>query len=271
MKRARPAGGRTRRGRVAGRAGLLLLPALFGPAAGQDVISALKEKGASIRPLGERGGLAGHLVTLSGGESYTLYLTPDGHAVAGLLYDPGGGLVTSRQLAGSPPATAAPRDGAQPAGPGSAAALFRDTLSAFGFTIGARGPIVAVFADPGCRWSSATVAALAGEARRGEIRLRVVPLGLLGGTSAARAAAVASSSDPAAAWFDPAQASEPRPDGALAVERNDWIFDRWRKGGVPLILWRRPADGRIGWRVGDVGDARRWLRRTFRPGEENGG
>lgn len=231
---------------------LLLLPALLAaaPAAG-GVLDALKERGAAVRPLGERGGLDGHLVTLADGSSYALYLTPAGFAVAGLLYDPDGKLATPRRLAG-PPARGFSRN----------AALFRSTLSAFGFTVGDRGPVVAAFADPACRWSNATVAALAGEARRGELRLRVIPIGVLGGEAARRAAAIASSPDPAAAWFDPARASEPRPGGAFAVERNDRIFDLWRKGGVPLLLWR---DGeRIAWRVGDVGDARAWLRRAFR-------
>ena len=239
---------------------LLLVPALLAAApAAAGVLDALKERGATARPLGERGGLAGHLVTLADGSSYALYLTPGGFAVAGLLYDPDGGLVTARQLAGLPGAAGAPASGFS-----GNAALFRSTLSAFGFTVGDRGPTVAAFADPECRWSNATVASLAREARRGELRLRVMPLGILGAASARRAAAIASSPDPERAWFDPARASEPRPEGALAVERNDLLFDRWRKGGVPLLLWRRPQDGRVGWRVGDVGDARLWLRRAFR-------
>ena len=238
----------------------LLLPALFAaPAASAGVLDALKERGAAVRPLGARGGLDGHFVTLPNGESYALYVAPGGHAVAGLLYDPDGGLVTSRQLAGLPGG----RPAARPeSGFSGDAALFRSTLSAFGFTVGDRGPTVAAFADPECRWSNATVASLAREARRGRLRLRVMPLGILGAASARRAAAIASSPDPERAWFDPARASDPRPDGALAVERNDRIFDLWRKGGVPLLLWR---DGeRIAWRVGDVGDARLWLRRAFR-------
>lgn len=240
---------------------LLLLPALLAAApAAAGVLDALKERGATARPLGERGGLHGHLVTLADGSSYALYLTPGGFAVAGLLYDPDGGLVTARQLAGLP--GGADRTAPPASGFSGNAALFRSTLSAFGFTVGDRGPLVAAFADPACSWSNAAVAALAREARRGELRLRVMPLGILGAASARRAAAIASSPDPERAWFDPARASEPRPEGALAVERNDLLFDRWRKGGVPLLLWR--DGGRIAWRVGDVGDARLWLRRAFR-------
>ena len=56
----------------------------------QTVIAALRAKGARILALGERGGLDGHFVELADGDAYGLYLTPDGHAVAGLLYGPDG-------------------------------------------------------------------------------------------------------------------------------------------------------------------------------------
>ena len=50
-------------------------------------------------PLGARGGLAGYLVTPVGGAGYSLYVTGDGHGVAGLLYGPDGVLLTGGQLA----------------------------------------------------------------------------------------------------------------------------------------------------------------------------
>ena len=50
-------------------------------------------------PLGARGGLAGYLVTPVGGAGYSLYVTDDGHGVAGLLYGPDGVLLTGGQLA----------------------------------------------------------------------------------------------------------------------------------------------------------------------------
>ena len=50
-------------------------------------------------PLGPRGGLAGYLVTPVGGAGYSLYVTNDGHGVAGLLYGPDGVLLTGGQLA----------------------------------------------------------------------------------------------------------------------------------------------------------------------------
>ena len=68
-------------------------------AAELDLVSALRDQGAQIVPLGPRGGLAGYLVTPVGGAGYSLYVTNDGHGVAGLLYGPDGVLITGAQLA----------------------------------------------------------------------------------------------------------------------------------------------------------------------------
>ena len=68
-------------------------------AAEPDLVSALRDQGARIVPLGPRGGLAGYLVTPVSGAGYSLYVTGDGHGVAGLLYGPDGVLITGGQLA----------------------------------------------------------------------------------------------------------------------------------------------------------------------------
>ena len=68
-------------------------------AADPDLVSALRDKGAQITPLGASGGLTGYLVTPVGGAGYSLYVTNDGYGVAGLLYGPDGMLITGGQLA----------------------------------------------------------------------------------------------------------------------------------------------------------------------------
>ena len=200
-------------------------------AAEPDLVSALRDQGAQIVPLGPRGGLAGYLVTPVGGAGYSLYVTGDGHGVAGLLYGPDGVLLTGGQLAavrgenrlaGAAPSSAsgAPNPAANVEGAGvrdsgastetvtpdtatgvSRAALFERSASAFGFTLGERGPLVVLFGDPGCPWSRSAVARIGREAMAGKLRLHVVPVALLGAASAHRAAGIAASSDPAQAWF----------------------------------------------------------------------
>ena len=171
------------------------------------VIAALRAKGARVLALGERGGLDGHFVELADGDAYGLYLTPDGHAVAGLLYGPDGTLLTGDQIAAAggrgadigtktvrPVSVAAPNEEAaasggwqkgavrlahayvdDPAVPGIEApdtevyteVLFERSASAFGFTLGRTVPTVVLFADPGCRWSRSAVPDSAGRRSTG--------------------------------------------------------------------------------------------------------
>ena len=271
------------------------------------VVAALRANGARILALGKRGGLSGHFVELAEGDAYGLYVTSDGHAVAGLLYGPDGTLLTGHQIAAArgergaaavtpatQPAWHAARDSEDSAAGGrhgvetsaggavdfahahadspnvntieaprqgvplyQGDALFRRSASAFGFTLGRTGPPVIVFADPGCRWSRSSVARLAQPALAGRLRLRVVPVGVLGAASAREAAAIASTGDPAFAWFEGARAAG-NAAGAHRIERNNALFDRWGASAVPLIAWRA-IDGRIVYSLGDIDDLEVWL------------
>lgn len=245
------------------------------PEAVPATIAALRARGARTFALGERGGLAGYLVELADGGAYALYLTPDGHAVAGLLYAPDGTLLTGGQLAAARGATGhaaaiggtpgvegrAVRTGAEfPAGAGAgpdAEARFERAASAFSFTLGRTGPLAVLFADPGCRWSRSAAARLGQQALAGRLRLRIVPVGLLGAASARTAAGIASSPDPAAAWFG-GDVPPPHPEGGTRIAHNNALYEAWGETGVPLIV-RRDARGRVAHRVGDVDDVDAWL------------
>ena len=245
------------------------------------VVAALRAKGARIMALGERGGLSGHFVELGDGDAYGLYLTPDGYAVVGLLYGPDGALVTGDQLAAArnaagdeaPTARSAVgnigTDEAPPAlarlahlhedGPEApnVEGLFEHSGAAFGFTLGRTGPAVVVFADPACRWSRSAAARLGQAALDGRLRLRVVPVAVLGAASAQEAAAIASAADPALAWFGGASAPAGT-EGGRRIARNNALYDRWGVDAVPLIAWRA-RDGRIAHRLGDIDDLGAWL------------
>ena len=257
-------------------------------AAEPDLVSALRDQGAQIMPLGARGGLAGYLVTPVGGAGYSLYVTNDGLGVAGLLYGPDGMLLTGGQLAAvrgenhlasAAPSSAsgAPNPTANVEGAGwrdsgasteaatpdkstgvSRAVLFERSASAFGFTLGERGPLVVLFGDPGCPWSRSAVARIGREAMAGKLRLHVVPVALLGAASAHRAAGIAASSNPAQAWF----ARTDGPSGVQARELiagNNVLFDAWGERSVLLIAYRAMQGG-IAHRVGDIADLGAWLR-----------
>ena len=267
------------------------------------VVAALRTNGARVLSLGKRGGLDGRLVEPADGDAYSLYLTADGHAVAGLLYGPDGTLLTGRQLeharigrgsgvetyedervppgetayisefVGAPAASggadAGSGDGSdaeavrfahlyggEPQAP-DAEALFARSRSAFGFSVGQGGPAAVVFADPACRWSRAAVTRLARAALDGRLRLRVIPVGVLGAASAREAAVIASAADPAQAWFEGADGSA-GPEGGRRIARNNALFDDWGADAVPLIAWRT-GEGRVEYRLGDIGDIDAWL------------
>ena len=114
-----------------------------------------------------------------------------------------------------------------------------------------------MFADPACRWSRSAVARLGHVALDGKMRLRVVPVGVLGAASAREAAAIASAPDPALAWFE-GPLGRARPEGGRRIEHNNALFEAWGAGAVPLIAWQA-RDGRIAHGLGDIDDIAAWL------------
>ena len=217
-------------------------------------------------------------MTTAEGAGYSLYLTGDGHAVAGLLYGPDGIEITGAQLAAA--GSEAPGGVARPAAPGTDApivtahaagegagpqspALFERSAAAFGFTLGDRGPLVVLLGDAACPWSRAAAARLGREALAGRLQLRVVPVAVLGAAAARRAAGIAASPDPARAWFEGATRPADK-RGAERIGANNALFDAWGATAVPLTVWTA-RDGAVGMRVGDIDDVGAWLRETLGP------
>ena len=257
------------------------------------LVSALRANGAEIVPLGARGGMNGYFVTPAKGGGYSLYVTEDGHAVAGLLYGTDGTEITGAQLAAAragaawaqqadaePPETLVPVTAApamtahatsDAGGPASSSpsrtGLFERSAAAFGFTIGARGPVAVLLGDPTCSFSRSATARLGRAALDGWLQLRVVPVAVLGADAARRAVAIASQPEPARAWFEGGGIDDLRAAdraGAQRIARNNAIFDEWGATAVPLIAWQT-RDGAVGHRIGDIDDVDAWLQETLVP------
>ncbi len=256
----------------------------------EGLVSALRANGAGVLPLGVRGGLHGYFVKPARGTGYSLYVTGDGHAVAGLLYGPDGTEITGAQLAAARPATASEQRGdaatlkrgapamtahtmsdtGGPASPSpSLTRMFERSAAAFGFTLGERGPVVLLLGDPTCSFSRSAAVRLGRAALDGRVQLRVVPVGVLGGTAARRAVAIAAHPDPARAWFEGGGTADRTlvpetlvPEtGAGRIARNNALLDEWGATAVPLIAWRT-RHGAVGHRVGDMEDIDAWLVET---------
>ena len=248
-------------------------------AAPAGIVDALRARGAAMTALGRHGGLEGWFVELGRGEAYSLYVTPEGYAVAGPMYGPDGTLVTGGQLeAAGKTEVSDGLDGrprrvasAGAAAPGvskvpirakqAPSGAFGRSAAAFGFTLGDRGPLAVLIGDPGCSWSRSTVAALGRLALAGRFRLHVVPVGILGAASAKRAVRIASSPDPAQAWFGRGVAPAHRAGGHW-IEANNAVFESWGEDAVPLIAWSGPRGGPV-YAVGAVADPERWAREAL--------
>ena len=273
----------------------------------QGLVSALRANGAEIVPLGARGGMNGYFVTPAKGAGYSLYVTEDGHAVAGLLYGPDGTEITGAQLAAAragvaqradaaPPETLVPETAApavvahaesessrRAASSPSLARLFERSAAAFGFTIGERGPVAVLLGDPTCPFSRSAAARLGRAALDGRLQLRVVPVAVLGADAARRAVAIAAHPEPARAWFEGGGTADTRaadrtlvPEtlgpktGAERIARNNALFDAWGATAVPLIAWQT-RDGAVSQRIGDIDDVDAWLQDTLRAGDPRAG
>ena len=192
------------------------------------IVELLLANGAEVEALGVLGGLEGYRVRPEGDpEGYTLYITATGHAVMGLLYSPAGDLLTAEQLA------AAEETRAQP----SATTAMGE--NGHGFTLGEAGPVIRIFADPQCHWSRGTVARLASAALDGRLVIEVVPVAVLGETSA-RMALAAVDGGAAEAWFGKAMA-EPAAELARRVRLNNALFTAEGGTAVPLVMWQGPS------------------------------
>ena len=270
-------------------------------------------------PLGPRGGLAGYLVTPVGGAGYSLYVTGDGHGVAGLLYGPDGVLITGGQLAAvrgenrlagtatkplpmlapsgaasvapvgreaGPPGCGvtgiAPPEGASTMnahGAGardavvplevatrdtanrvSRAVLFERAASAFGFTLGERGPLVVLFGDP-----SLSMVALGrradrpgGDGRQAAAACRAggAVWVLLRRTGRRESPQVSIRRKPGSHATDGPSGVQ---DARERIAGNNALFDAWGERSVPLIAYRTMQGG-IAHRVGDIADLGAWLR-----------
>ena len=207
-----------------------------GPAAAFEVVDRLRASGAQLHELGSVAGLEGYWVEPAAGGGWPLYVTETGHAVAGLLHDPSGRLLTADQIS----RLEAPHS------------QFREAIDRAAFRVGASGSDVVVFADPACSWSRATVARFAMAALEGHLVLHVVPVSILGHRSEEMARAVIKAEDPAAAWFA-AAAGEPAGEDA-DLDANNRLLSGLGGRAVPLLM---QADGTL--HEGAISDPVGWL------------
>lgn len=131
-------------------------------------------------------------------------------------------------------------------------ALFDATQRAEGFTVGDRGPVIHVFADPTCPFSMEHVGDLVAHARAGRLRAHVIPVGLLGERAAVRAVEIMGAERPEVAWEGVVRPEFDHALGAARVARNLDLHAAWRVRGVPFSVWRGPREVRVFYGAGEA-------------------
>ena len=271
----------------------------------EGLVSALRANGARIVPLGARGGVNGYFVTPARGTGYSLYVTADGHAVAGLLYGPDGMEITGAQLAAAGPTAASGRgaDAASPKTLGSKT-LVPETLVPETLVPETAAQAVIAHAELESAGRPASSASLT--------RLFERSAAAFGFTLGGRGPLVVLLGDPTCSFSRSAAArlgraaldgrlqlrvvpvavlgadaarravaiaAHPEParawfegggtadrTGAERIARNNALFDAWGASAVPLIAWQT-LDGAVGHRIGDIDDVDAWLVDTLRVGD----
>lgn len=223
-------------------------------------IEKLRDANATVVALGGAEGLDGYLVRRDSGETYAAYVTPTGAVVVGLLVGPEGEDVTRRQLeeareAGKLEGLKAPER--QRVTPESAeqrvGRLLQATKEAQGFWLGRQGPVIHVFADATCPYSTEHVAALAREARAGRLRAHVIPVGVLGERAAKTAVRIAGAERPRDEWMAGAGGPVDEDVGAVVVSENLRVHAGWGVRGVPFSVWEGSQGVRVKYGVGEPG------------------
>ena len=152
-------------------------------------LQALEKQGlAIVGPIKSPGGVAAYAAHI-GTEPVALYVTPDGkHVIAGTMFDEAGRNVTAEALSAAV---------AKPMADAAWDQLAKSRWIADGQEGAAR--VVYVFTDPNCPYCNKLWADARPWVDAGKVQLRHVMVGILTPTSAAKAAALLSEADPAAA------------------------------------------------------------------------
>ncbi len=123
-------------------------------------------------------------------------------------------------------------------------------LAAPGFTIGHAGPLLVVFMDPNCIFCHRLWEALQQPVATGKVRVKLIPVGFLKPSSAAKAATILAAKDPAQAWANNEKdfnvhteegSTQPLPQipavDAAAVAANTQLLHKTGETATPALLY----------------------------------
>jgi hypothetical protein len=247
--------------------------------AANPVLLAIQKLGAKIYYLGTRSSMDGWFI-VKDGQVQIAYASPDNKSlVIGALFGENSENVTSLQVAtliqnnkeiadlitnaqkeqaalipsGNPSATPAATGASSlpstPLSPGER--LMHDLGGASTVVIGnASTPEILMVMDPFCPFCGATWKALRDTVTKGNVHLRLIPIGTINSDNERAAAVLLGVSDPLAAWDKAVSGDKTSLDGTppetalKAVRANHAMIDSWNIKDTPYLVYRA-KDGKV--------------------------
>lgn len=155
------------------------------------VASATDGQGQVIKSFkGPDPNIDGIVVQIANGQRVVGWVVNGKYLVAGSLFDSKGKNLTTQS---SQDIGLVPK-------PLPAADVVKRAMKASGFEIGAKGPLLIEFADPNCIWCHKLYGSLTPLIASGQVRVRVIPVGVIKPSSLAKAVAVIASVHPQLSW-----------------------------------------------------------------------
>ena len=235
-----------------------------------EPLKALAHQGAELRYLGNDGGMDGWVTFKDGHEQY-FYISPDQQSIImGVLYNNKGDLITARQIDAlrkkdptvdkiaatpetapapsgdvAPAATAATPDQKQ-AAPSKAQQLYSDMEASSWIALGQKtAPVIYTIIDPQCPHCHDMIQDVrkSGLLEKGQIQMRIIPVGLMSEDSLKQSANLLAEANPAAALFKhlegdkTALMKDPNPN-TQSVQRNMVMMQTWKLDVTPFSLYK---------------------------------
>jgi thiol:disulfide interchange protein DsbG len=208
-----------------------------------------------VKELGETHGLRG-LYLRNGQEFQVLYVAPDGKStIAGVMWDATGKNLTREQVAkidGAIPTMVVEKDGSKRlAAAGNPNPLLGVERATFGIYGDPAAPRLWMIFDPYCSYSIRAFDQLKPYVVAGRIQLALVPISILDyetngqSTPAAESLLSQDPSRMAEAWDHQSFRTQPSPEAATLLRRNDAMAESIGLKGTPTLIWRK-ADGSAG-------------------------
>ncbi len=243
--------------------GLLLLPAA---GVAQDIpgnplvakypaLVDFEKQGGIVEYLGSRGSLEGFALITQERDLKTVYVTPEGSMVMGILVDEKGANLTAAQLQ----AYQKRLDGDQSAVPGAEQSGLSKSEQVYAAAEKAnwvrvgdeKAPYAYVFMNVNCPHCQAMFKDVQPAVAAGQLQLRLIPYGAAPANRDG-GAALLTAKDPGAAWLayingDAAALDDAAlpADAVQKLDANTAMVGRYKIKGPPFTLYRRPSDAAI--------------------------